>query len=300
MGRYTATRANSSKQPRPGPGRTSTVPTKTFRMGSSRSASTNWRDQGGITRDPPQRPERTQEQKVDIANEYFALNPWYNQQKDKPVFGLSAPLPRTVRKGMWWGRGNLQKSLENVNEERNDDDGIARQDGLDYDHSKGEHTLSPSAPMPSISNSRVPPDSEADSEDLEPPDPFQAMGEAQKPITQRQHTQRSNASHSKHDSNPRGRDRAPVNEHGLGYADGSGHAQHFGMQDGLPPLKELNTHKTTDTQKEKAEKEHREHEAEQEFYNQYRNPIARLRAQYPQVPAEFLAVSIMYRAINTK
>jgi aquaglyceroporin related protein len=76
------------------------------------------------------RAEKKQEQTVDVANEYFALNPWYNQQKDKPVFGLAAPLPRTVRRGMWWGRGDMRKSLDKVNE-GNDEDGIDRSDGFD-------------------------------------------------------------------------------------------------------------------------------------------------------------------------
>ena len=67
------------------------------------------------------------------------------------------------------------------------------------------------------------------------------------------------------------------------------------MQDGLPPLQELDSNETTETQKEKAEIQRREHQAEQEYYNRYRNPIARLRAQYPQAPAEFLAVCISYQ-----
>jgi aquaglyceroporin related protein len=68
---------------------------------------------------------------VDIANDYFTLNPWYNQQKAKPVFGMAAPLPRTVRKGMWWGRGDLKKSLYKVDEGQ-EDDGIDRNDALDF------------------------------------------------------------------------------------------------------------------------------------------------------------------------
>lgn len=87
-----------------------------------------------------------------------------------------------------------------------------------------------------------------------------------------------------------GRERAPVDERGLLYSDPQGQSHHFGMQDGLPPLKELECHETSQTEKEKEEIQNREHEAQQDYYNQYRNPIARLRAQYPQAPAEFLAV----------
>lgn len=94
--------------------------------------------------------------------------------------------------------------------------------------------------------------------------------------------------HEHHD----GQSRAPVNEHGLDYSNASGQPQHFGLQDGLPPLQELDSAETTQSQKEDAEIQHREHEAEQDYYNQYRNPIARLRAQYPQAPAEFLATFV--------
>lgn len=77
---------------------------------------------------------------MDIANDYFTLNPWYNQQKANPVFGMAAPLPRTVRKGMWWGRGDLKKSLYKVDEEQ-EDDGIDRNDALDFGKDTGRCCL---------------------------------------------------------------------------------------------------------------------------------------------------------------
>jgi aquaglyceroporin related protein len=86
------------------------------------------------------------------------------------------------------------------------------------------------------------------------------------------------------------RQHAPVDEHGIDYSGQNGQHQHFGLQDGLPPLQELDKSKTTQTQKEEKEIEEREQQAEREFYDQYRNPIARFRAKYPQAPAEFLAV----------
>jgi aquaglyceroporin related protein len=98
--------------------------------------------------------------------------------------------------------------------------------------------------------------------------------------------QRNDGSHSNSES-------APVNHHGLDGADqGSNGRNNFGLQDGLHPLQELDTHATTQTQKEHKEVQKREHEEQQEYYNQYRNPIARFRAQYPQAPAEFLAVRL--------
>jgi len=92
-----------------------------------------------IRQEPPRRPEKKQQQTVDIENDYFTLNPWYNEQKAKPVFGLGAPLPRTVRRGMWWGRGDMRKSLYKV--EDDDPDGVARQDGLHFDDNKGKFPL---------------------------------------------------------------------------------------------------------------------------------------------------------------
>lgn len=88
---------------------------------------------------------------------------------------------------------------------------------------------------------------------------------------------------------------APVNKHGLDEAkqgQGTNGRNNFGLQDGLHPLQELDTSKTTQTKKEQKEEQKKEHEEQQEYYNQYRNPIARFRAQYPQAPAEFLAVRV--------
>ncbi|KAI8941437.1 hypothetical protein NX059_002658 [Plenodomus lindquistii] len=129
-------------------------------------------------------------------------------------------------------------------------------------------------------------------DDLEPPDPFQSMAAESYDPGSRQPTHRSTASYRSPSTNHQGRERAPVNDHGLDYSNDNGQQQHFGMQDGLPPLKELDTHEATASEKEDAEIRDREHKAEQDFYNQYRNPIARLRAQYPQAPAEFLATFV--------
>ena len=102
----------------------------------------------------------------------------------------------------------------------------------------------------------------------------------------------------KDDSGP---ERAPINEHGLSDANqGNNGRNNFGLQDGLHPLQELDSGETTQTQKEEKEIQKREHEEQQEYYNQYRNPIARFRAQYPQAPAEFLAVRLSILQQKTK
>lgn len=89
--------------------------------------------------DASDRAEKRQEQTVEVDTDYFALNPWYNQQKAKPVFGLAAPLPRTVRKGMWWGRGGLRKSLYKVDEQQ-DDAGFEGHDAFDFGKGAGQWT----------------------------------------------------------------------------------------------------------------------------------------------------------------
>jgi aquaglyceroporin related protein len=120
---------------RPGPDRSDTAPMRMRRTGTSRTNQTS--TTGGLI-DANERAEKKQEQTVDIQNEYFALNPWYNQQKEKPVFGLASPLPRTVRKGMFWGKGGLKNSLYKVDEPQ-DNDGIERHDGLDFQKGLGKH-----------------------------------------------------------------------------------------------------------------------------------------------------------------
>lgn len=244
---------------------------------------TNITNRTNVIEEHDERAEKKQEQTVDVDNEYFALNPWYNQQKDKPVFGLAAPLPRTVRPGMWWGRSNLRNSLYRVNEEQ-DDNGVDRQDGLTFGKSKDFNDDS------SNSQASLNHDHQHTSRMPQDPDRFRATLEGRNVSVQKLPTHEADEFSNHQGSSHESRDRAPVNDHGLSYSNRRGQPQHFGMQDGLPPLQELTTHKTSATQKEEKESRQRQHEAEQDYYNQYRNPIARLRAQYPQATAEFLAV----------
>ena len=86
-----------------------------------------------------QRLEKKQQQLVDVEGEYFKLNPWYNQQKDKPVFGLGQPLPHTMRRGMWWGKSDLKKKMEEIQaEEARLQERIDARDGLDMEKERGE------------------------------------------------------------------------------------------------------------------------------------------------------------------
>ena len=85
-----------------------------------------------------QRLEKKQQQLVDVENDYFKLNPWYNQQKDKPVFGLGQPLPHTMRRGMYWGKNDLRQRMEELEAEKQElQDGIDARDGLDIVKERG-------------------------------------------------------------------------------------------------------------------------------------------------------------------
>jgi aquaglyceroporin related protein len=66
----------------------------------------------------------------------------------------------------------------------------------------------------------------------------------------------------------------------------------------LSPLEETDTASVeTSRSPRKQETQNREQQAVQDFYNNYRNPLARLRARFPEAPAEFIAVSINYNRI---
>lgn len=234
-----------------------------------------------------QRLEKKQQQTVDVEAEYMALNPWYNEQKDKPVFGLGQPLPHTMRRGMWWGRSDLKKKLDSLKEEEDQ----LRQIMEEPEHAERD-----------FGN-----DSEGSQEPLTG---RTSSSQKQDPVwSSRRYTSQGQLANIRRPTgstnvsmagaqDTENHERAPINEHGLTDTKQNGSGQgrnNFGLQDGLHPLQELDTHGTTATQKEEKEIKQREHEEQQKFYDQYRNPIAKFRAQYPQAPAEFLAVSILPR-----
>lgn len=297
---------------RPGNGRNDTANTMNSATTRMRRTGTSASNKTWGLHDAGDRAEKKQEQTVDVDNEYFALNPWYNQQKEKPVFGLAAPLPRTVRKGMWWGRGDLRKSLYKVDEQQ-DDVGVDRQDALDFQTDNGQSTACETVRSQN-ELTRYLADFGDDSADTQPasnhdhqtherrdPEQIQTTIEGRKvkmrrvPTAEADQVRKDSAALDAPKDSTAEQSRAPVNEHGLAYSNNSGGGQErhqFGLAEGLPPLQELDSHETTQTEREKHEIQNREHEAQQDYYNQYRNPIARFRAQYPQAPAEFLATFV--------
>lgn len=249
-----------------------------------------------------QRLEKKQQQLVDVENEYFRLNPWYNQQKEKPVFGLGQPLPHTMRRGMWWGKSDLKQRMEELQAEEEDlQKGIDARDGLDMGKEKGTHAHDTHSNQPLLIDETEP---EGESDGSQTPlrrgqssqqphsADIQSYNQGRMPNVRRPTSDAySMAGKQRNDNSTT--ESAPVNKHGLDEADqGNNGRNNFGLQDGLHPLQELDKSETTQTQKDQKEAQKKEHEEQQEYYNQYRNPIARLRAQYPQAPAEFLAVRL--------
>lgn len=57
-----------------------------------------------------------------VDNDYYALNPWYDQEPNRPLFGLGRPFPRTVRPGMLWGRRGLRGSMYRVEGPQREDE----------------------------------------------------------------------------------------------------------------------------------------------------------------------------------
>ena len=129
IGRISTSGFNTPRDPRPPAYRGDTRPFTMERSETNQTARTS----------DTQRLEKKQQQLVDVENEYFKLNPWYNQQKEKPVFGLGQPLPHTMRRGMWWGKSDLKKKMEDLEAEKNDlQEGIAARDGLEIAKERGE------------------------------------------------------------------------------------------------------------------------------------------------------------------
>jgi aquaglyceroporin related protein len=146
----------------------------------------------------------------------------------------------------------------------------------------------------------VPPKPSHDAQDRQAPDHFRTTLQGRNVNMRRVPTREASAVlNNRHSSSPANNqetshdheNRAPINEHGLAYENSTGHNQ-FGMADGLPPLQEIHSHSTTASEKHRTEVQDCEHRAQKDYYDQYRNPIARLRAQYPQAPAEFLATFV--------
>jgi aquaglyceroporin related protein len=116
-------------------------------------------------------------------------------------------------------------------------------------------------------DTQVPPEYSQQSHENRDPERIRTTIDGRRVNMRRVPTEEANRMHSSHGPEHEGRERAPVNEHGLTYNNDTGTPgrNHFGLADGLPPLKEIDSHKTTQSEKEKNEIDQREHDAQQDY-----------------------------------
>jgi aquaglyceroporin related protein len=270
-----------------------------------------------------QRTDKKQEQTIPIENGYYDLNPWHDQTPEKPVFGLAQPLPRTVRPGMTWGRRDLRDQLYQVEDKKgvneterrwgrenaledaaNEEVQRARESrstGADREWSSDfneDYFSNPQARegLEEATPTFHVPVSHDEEEARSPPERFLTNVNGQPRVIRR--VDPEEADQVLRERSVQGGDRG-IDEHGLRLPESRVARPKdrgtFGLQDGLPPLQEVRSsasHVSLQTMKEKDEIQDREEQALREYYDTYRNPLARFRAKYPQALAEFLAVCL--------
>lgn len=76
--------------------------------GSTRQANRQQTAEGSVREQQSnlqqQQTEKKTEDRFYVDNDYYSLNPWYERDPPRPLFGLGRPFPRTVRPGMLRGR----------------------------------------------------------------------------------------------------------------------------------------------------------------------------------------------------
>ncbi|KAF2637011.1 aquaporin-like protein [Massarina eburnea CBS 473.64] len=237
------------------------------------SARENKRAQGNANVLLRQHTEKKPDENFYVDNDYFDLNPWYDQQPKKPVFGLGKPFPRTVRPGMLWGRKGEKPTAHNV-------------EGQHKDHQRSMPTL------------HIPLNEKGD----HPPEVFEAeIGGLQYEV--RRIRPHEGEGDDEHPAAGIGReDHAPGTEleDSISQSQSEAHPQlrqrfASGYPGGLPPVEETDSVKsfeTSETDRGKDEMRKYEEKQLQEFYNRHRNPLARFRAKNAAALAEFLCTTV--------
>ncbi|KAK7186560.1 aquaglyceroporin [Paraphaeosphaeria sporulosa] len=201
-----------------------------------------------------------------VDNDYYSLNPWYEQQPAKPLFGLGRPFPRTVRPGMLWGRKRSEQPDQ-------------------QDQEQGQ----------------IPPQIDEYGEAQPPPDRFEADLDGYKYIVTRIKDEEAESPDYERDVG-----REDQYDHRDQQKTETSAEAHQGLQsptmipDSMgdnfhgdhPPLDDEQSVATAETHAEKQEIRQREEEAIQDYYNTYRNPLSRFRARYPEAFAEFLSTTV--------
>ncbi|KAF2691200.1 hypothetical protein K458DRAFT_426557 [Lentithecium fluviatile CBS 122367] len=201
--------------------------------------------------------DKTAEESFYVDNDYYSLNPW-------TIIRPGEPFPRTVRPGMLWGREGAQKQQD----ERGSD-------GQPYVGPPievlDEHGQDP-GPPPDIFITDI----------NGYPAEVRRVGSREADREEEQGVERQDHYDTEQSQECQSTDSGPRKNYASGY------------QGGLSPVHETDTAsiETSETQEEKQEAQSREQQALQVFYNNYRNPLARLRARFPEAPAEFVATTI--------
>ncbi|KAF9741045.1 hypothetical protein PMIN07_005596 [Paraphaeosphaeria minitans] len=258
-----------------------------------------------------QQTQRKAEDTYYVDNDYYSLNPWYEQQPPKPLFGLGRPFPRTVRPGMLWGRKRSEQTDQQEQEQGQGQGGQYQQSQINRKF-RNVHELVISNQVASEGTQgaqtlQIPPQTDEHGEPQPPPDRFEAELDGCKYIATRMKEEEEDEEEEVDD---RGYDRCISREdqyeqHNQQRTETSAEA-HQGLQsptlmpDSMgdnfhgdhPPLDDSQSAATAETHAEKQEIRQREEEAIQDYYNTYRNPLSRFRAHYPEAFAEFLSTTV--------
>ncbi|CAI6241690.1 unnamed protein product [Periconia digitata] len=216
-----------------------------------------------------QQTEKKTDNRFYVDNDYFDLNPWYDEEPKKPVFGMGRPFPRTVRPGMLWGRSRAQAAMNEQGKEEQGSDSTANR---------------PILHIPMNEN------------DESPPDAFDAEIGGNFYEVQRRESNEQGIEDDKLSAGIDREDHAPDNNQGLNRLQSQTRNRYIsGYSGGLPPVDEtasLQSYESYQTEADKKQARQHDEQALQDYYNNYRNPLARLRAKYPEAPAEFLCTMI--------
>lgn len=287
--------------------------------GSTRQANRQQTTEGSVREQQSnlqqQQTEKKTEDRFYVDNDYYSLNPWYERDPPRPLFGLGRPFPRTVRPGMLRGR-KQDEERDDKDQEKDQREGqgerqrgqfqqvrLSRASVNFVEHVWSNQNARADGQGPPVL--RIPPRIDEHGEHHLPPDRFEAEIDGRLFIvTRADETNRA-------DSFERGVEREDQYKQNQPNPD-----SHYGLQsptlmpDSMgdnfhgdhPPLEDnqsSHTAETSETQAEKKDHRNREQKAIENYYNTYRNPLARLRARYPEAFAEFLAVSLLIWRVDT-
>ncbi|KAF1972959.1 aquaporin-like protein [Bimuria novae-zelandiae CBS 107.79] len=240
--------------------------------------------------------EKKYEDRFYVDDNYYALNPWYEREPPRPLYGLGRPFPRTVRPGMLWGRkqdGDQEHGWKEQDEGQYESSRMSRMSRTINEQVISDHAARKGGQGAPVL--QIPARVDEYGEQHPPPDQFEADIGGRKYIVIRaeQGVSTDLFEHGVGREDPhRGNMSEPESHHGLQSPRMKPHSIGDKFHGDHPPLVDSKSTDTAQTQAEKDETHDREDQAIQEYYNTYRNGLSRLRARYPEAFSEFLATTI--------